>query len=169
MVRLVLVLLLLTSNPARAEEVDFNPSIQQTGDPSQAPIGCTLTQGYWKNHDSNVATLLALQGGTLMIGHPSYDSVELHQFLEQPPSGGDAFIQLVHQLIAAKLNQLNGAFVPSSIQIAINDADLAIGNLVARPIGVDKVLSSNPLFSEMNALASILDNYNQGNAGIPHC
>lgn len=169
MIKFMLALVLFTANLSLAEDVGFNASTQQIADPSQVPIGCTFTQGYWKNHDFNVASLLALHGGALKIGNPSYDSVELHQFLVQPPSGGDALIQLVHQLIAAKLNQLSGASVPSLIQVAISDSDNVIGNLVARPLGIDKVLSNNPLFSEMNTLATNLDNYNQGNAGVPHC
>lgn len=92
MIKVMLALSFLAANLSFAEEVNFNEGSQQIADPSQAPIGCTLTQGYWKNHETNVTTLLASQGGTLMIGHPSYDSVELHQFLVQPPSGGDALI-----------------------------------------------------------------------------
>jgi hypothetical protein len=138
-------------------------------DPGQQPEGCTLTQGYWKNHEAHAAALIALNGGTLALGNTSYTALQIDQILDQPPSGGDALIQLAHQLIAAKLNELNGASVPASIQTAIADADNAIGDLVPRPVGTDTVVSGDPLFATMNSLASTLDDYNNGRSGVPHC
>ena len=75
--------------------------------------GCTLTQGYWKTHsqrgpapyDDNWANLGPLQQDT-----PFFTSgYTWYSLFWTPPAGGNAYIQLAHQYMAAKLNILNGA------------------------------------------------------------
>ncbi len=126
--------------------------------------GCTLTQGYWKNHESEVAALVP---GTLLLGSTGYSSSQLLSILTTP-TGGNALIILAHQLIAAKLNVLNGAS-NTPIATTIQQADQAIGSLVVPPVGSDDVSPSSPLGQTMTSLSTILDSYNNGNLGVPHC
>lgn len=123
------------------------------------PSGCTLTQGYWKNHSE------AWPVTSLSLGTVSYTQTQLLQILNQPVEG-NGLVSLAHQLIAAKLNALSGASVPTSIANAITDADTLIDGLVVPPIG-----SGSLAPSETSGLISTLDGYNNGLAegGPAHC
>ena len=120
------------------------------------PIGCTLTQGFWKNHPA------AWPVTSLTIGGVTYTESQLIAILQTPPQGGDATYILIHQLIAAELNVANGAD-SSSIASTITAAD---NYLSAHPLG------SNPqgaAHDEGTSLASTLDNFNSGITGPGHC
>jgi len=82
------------------------------------------------------------------------------------PVRGNGLVSLAKQLIAAKLNQANGACVPTGVAAAISQADTLIGGRVAPPVGTG---SLSP--SVTSALTTILDNYNNGSApgGPAHC
>src|SRR5688500_6338476 len=92
---------------------------------------CTFTIGYWKNHEEEWPAT------SLMLGSVSYTAAELLAILNQP-AGGNKLIILAHQLIAAKLNLLNGAD-PSAAAATIAAADGLIGSLVCPPIGSDRL------------------------------
>ena len=129
--------------------------------PPPAITGCTLTQGYWKNHEEEWSGPLTLGTGPLS----SYTEVQLLSIFRQPVRG-NGLISLAHQLIAAKLNIAAGASVPTNVRNAINAADALIGgNLVGGSGG--GYLS--PDLTSM--LTAILDQYNNGNArgGPQHC
>jgi hypothetical protein len=113
------------------------------------------SQGYWKNHDGWPV-------GSMFIGQVNYTNAELLQILDEPVRGND-LIALAHQLIAAKLNAASGAHTPEA-DAAIAEADALIGSLVVPPIG-DGSLDS----SEARRLAGILESFNTGGLGIPHC
>lgn len=116
--------------------------------------GCTLTQGYWKNHED------AWPVDSLVIGGVSYDQDELLALLWTPVRG-DGSISLAHQLIAALLNVESGASPVDAIAdaqawMAANaDAD---GRL---PYGTHPRLTS----SLNDALAA----FNEGEGGVRHC
>jgi hypothetical protein len=120
--------------------------------------GCTLTQGFWKNHEDDWPVQ------TLTLGTRSYTQAELLKILKQPVKG-NGLVSLAHQLIAAKLNVANGATCTAATQ-AISSADAMIGGLVVPPIG-SGVLST----SSTSALVTALDNFNNGlTSGCPgHC
>jgi len=129
--------------------------------PPPAITGCTLTQGYWKNHEEEWLNR------TLMLGTriTPYTQEELLSIFGQPVRG-NGLISMAHQLIAAKLNIAAGASVPTNVRNAINAADALIGgNLVGGSGG--GYLS--PDLTSM--LTAILDQYNKGNAlgGPSHC
>jgi hypothetical protein len=121
--------------------------------------GCVRTQGYWKNHSE------AWPVASLELGTVSYTKAQLLTILGTPVRG-NGLISLAHQLIAAKLNLLNGAAVPLAIQDAIADADNLIGNLVVPPIGGGSLSTSST-----SALINALDQYNNGltPGGPTHC
>jgi hypothetical protein len=117
---------------------------------------CTFTIGYWKNHPEEWPAT------SLMLGSVNYTDVELLAILNQP-AGGNKLIILAHQLIAAKLNLLNGAD-PSAAAATIAAADALIGSLVCPPIGSDS-LPDDPA----NGYANLLDDFNNGIIGPGHC
>lgn len=117
---------------------------------------CTFTQGYWKNHPESWPV------NSLTLGTVSYTKTELLQILNQPARGNGLLI-LAHQLIAAKLNILQGAN-PTPVSGTIAAADAQIGSLVCPPIG-----SGNLPPASVNANAQTLDDYNNGTLGVPHC
>ena len=119
---------------------------------------CVLTQGFWKNHEPWPAT-------SLTLGTVTYSEAQLVTILSEPVRG-NGLVSLAKQLIAAKLNQANGACVPTGVAAAITQADTLIGTRVIPPVGAG---SLSP--SATSALTTILDNYNNGLApgGPAHC
>jgi hypothetical protein len=122
--------------------------------------GCTLTQGYWKNH------LDAWPVNILTLGTVNYDSGDLLGILNASPGhggGANGLLILAHQLIATKLNIASGADA-TSIQSAVNAADAMIGSLVIPPLGTGFLSSSST-----STLVGQLDDYNNGVTGPGHC
>ncbi len=118
--------------------------------------GCTLTQGFWKNHPD------AWPVGGLILGSVSYTKAQLITILKTPVRG-NGLVSLAHQLIAAKLNVLSGAD-DSDVDDAIEEADALIGSMVVPPFGSGYIApaTSSPLTGE-------LDDFNQGDTGPGHC
>jgi hypothetical protein len=152
--------------------------------------GCTLSQGYWKTHPcdwpppfapgpngSAPSGQCALTSNpnqqcaadpttTITIGTNSYTMGQLLCALDRAGQG-NALVGLAHQLIAAKLNALNGAAVPDEIQDTIDCADALIGSLDIQTAVVQS--GRTPAARDMTTKASILEAYNTGEGGVPHC
>ena len=111
--------------------------------------GCVYSQGYWKTHYPAFWPSFA----TLTLGTVPYLPAQLNTILWLPVVG-NGLISLDHQLIAAKLNILNGA--PSAaIASTISGADTLIGAL--------DVLNGGFLDPSLTgALNQTLDDYNNG-------
>jgi hypothetical protein len=126
--------------------------------------GCTLTQGYWKNHGPLASGNNENEWpvDSLTLGGVSYTQLELQAIFNKPASG-NGLIAMAHQLIAAKLNAANGADT-SDVQLYIDAADALIGSLVVPPVGTAS-LSSGVTSSLTNSLAS----FNEGAIGPGHC
>jgi hypothetical protein len=131
--------------------------------------GCTLTQGYWKTHNKE------FKGGapadpTWNLITPSAENSPFFtttstwfQIFWMPPSGGNAYLQLAHQYMAAKLNILKGASAPSIVTNAISWAESFFpGKTPSTPL-------SPALKSQARYYASILASYNEGLIGPGHC
>jgi len=125
------------------------------------PAGCTLTQGYWKTHPGTWPAAAL----PMLLGTVSYNETQLLAILNYPV-GGNGLISLAHQLIAAKLNQANGASAPAAVQAAISSADTLIGGRVVPPVGSGFL---NP--ASTDSLTQTLDQFNSGlfPGGPPHC
>ena len=122
---------------------------------AQAQTGCTLTQGFWKNHPE------AWPVEMLTVGGMPYDKGQLIGLLSTPPRGDATYI-LAKQLIAAQLNVLSGAD-SSGVATLINEAEawlIAVG-LGSWPEGEARVVGIQ--------MASLLDDFNNGLSGVPHC
>jgi hypothetical protein len=129
--------------------------------PPEEDAGCTLTQGYWKNHSSksrgkkNIDWPAPEDEDTLLCGRTWYD------ILHTNPRGGNAWYILAHQFIAASLNVASGASTPDQVDDALAEA----AALLAADCG-PLPASSNP---DAINLAGILDAYNNGDVGPGHC
>jgi hypothetical protein len=120
--------------------------------------GCTLTQGYWKNHNE-----LATKASQMIDWPAPMD--ELAQLcgkglldILKMPTKGDAWLILAHQYIAASLNVASGASV-TAISSTIADArDVLMngcGGIADRQHAIE--------------LSYQLDSYNNGLIGPGHC
>jgi hypothetical protein len=112
--------------------------------------GCTLTLGFWKNH-TTVWPSPFLPSATFFNSGKTW----LYE-LSAPPKGGDAYLILAHQWIAATLNIASGASVPAAVQSAYDSAT----NYFKTGVG-----------SDPKGWAATLDDYNNGLAagGPSHC
>lgn len=117
--------------------------------------GCTLTQGYWRNHS-------AWPVSSLTLGSETYTAAELQTLLSTPVRG-DASMNLAHQLIAAELNAASGATPDPAIAQAQAWLSANGGRL---PFGIR---SSSAAGAEAVAIAAQLTSYNEGTAGPGHC
>jgi len=116
--------------------------------------GCTLTQGYWRNHVWPV--------DSLVLGDRSYSATELRALFALSVRR-DASVSLAHQLIAAELNRASGA-TPAADLAAAHDWLRAHGD--ALPFGVP---ASSAAGQEAVAIADALASYNEGSTGPGHC
>lgn len=126
--------------------------------------GCTLTQGFWKTHgpegcvtgnNANAWPEEVMTNG-LQIGNITYTPAQLCTILNTPPAGGTNY-SLAHQLIAALLNQANGASVPAEVQNCIN---IARDYFTTHTVGDKNDGTEN---------TDCLTNYNEGATGPGHC
>ncbi len=124
------------------------------------PSGCTRTQGYWKSKPDvlwpapyNRTTLFFSTGLTWQT------------IFDTPPQGGNAYLILAHQYMAAVLNRTAGASAPSSVQTVINQATAWFSS------GVGLGTCSGSACATQKNWAAILDTYNNGEypGAPPHC
>jgi hypothetical protein len=132
--------------------------------PKPANPGCTVTQGYWKNHDwpthsiwppSTLATWPDINGFKFFDSNMEWPDV-----LNVEPRG-DAYLILAHQYIAAILNQQNGAYVPEAVRQTLVDAYGYFSLSAAQRSTVSRDL--------LLQWKDVLDAYNNGLGGVPHC
>jgi hypothetical protein len=123
---------------------------------------CTLTQGYWKNHEESWPV------DSLVIGGETYDQAELLTLLQTSVSG-DASLILAHQMIASMLNVLSGATADIGTVEALDAAEqwmLANKDADGRlPYGI----TDSAAHDEATAISDALANYNEGSVGPGHC
>ena len=135
-------------------------TVEISGD---CPEGCTLTQGYWKTHadgSKHYDEIWASVGGS--------NSIFLHGLtyiqVMKTPVAGNAWYQLAHQYIAAKLN-VNGGANSAALGTALADALTLLQN--HNPA----VAVAKSQKSAFTSLAGTLASFNEGVLlGAPaHC
>jgi hypothetical protein len=125
---------------------------------------CTYTIGYFKNHPEVIKELLATAGGSIVLGNSTTglgytvttaaEAVEVLKFnipaSALPTDYANQYSVLYAQLLAAKLNVLNGANCANAT-IAIMEAD--------------SFLATSPPEGKMGApdLQDVLETFNSGN------
>jgi hypothetical protein len=139
--------------------------------------GCTYTQGYWKTH-SSYGPAPYDQEGWAKLGDFDGDGVakEADEMLfsggtwynvfTTAPKGGNAWYILAHQFMAAYLNVANGAGADAMVIAALGEAYALLEN--KNPATFSDWKGSAEA-KRMIELAGILDQYNNGYGGVPHC
>ena len=130
--------------------------------------GCTYTQGYWKTHSefgpapydarwallpNGASTAFFLSGKTWI------------QVFNTPPAG-NAYYNLSHQYMAARLNVLSGAN-SSAVTAALASATTLLNTHT--PAQVAALSKSSSVRAQFISLSSTLDQYNNGLIGPGHC
>jgi hypothetical protein len=131
--------------------------------------GCTLTQGYWKTHsalgpapsDPAWLNIGAAGQNTLFFN----TGLSWYTIFNMPPSGGNGFLILAHQYMAAKLNILNGATPTADVSAAITFAEAYFNGKGA---GVTSE-SNATLNNTLKTYAATLESFNSGATGPGHC
>lgn len=129
--------------------------------------GCTLTQGYWKTHsdrgpapyDDAWKNLGPLEEDTLF-----FKSGKTWYTVFWTPPAGNAFYNLAHQYMAAKLNILNSASSTPAVDSAITNAEALFNSLASGSTSLTTAQRRTAL-----TLAATLDQYNNGLIGPGHC
>jgi hypothetical protein len=116
--------------------------------------GCTLTQGYWKTHPDDWPE--GYDPSDAFFG----SGMTWQQVLDTPPAGGNSYLILAHQYIAATLSAASGASVPDEVQDALDAAEA-----IFTAAGANTYAKNG----DWNALAKTLDDYNNGITGPGHC
>lgn len=127
---------------------------------------CTLTQGYWKTHsqlgpapyDAAWQNIGPLQEQTVFF----LSGATWHQVFWTAPRG-NAYYNLAHQYMAAKLNLLDGASSTPMVDAAISFAETFFSTYTPT------ASLSNSVRNHALAQASVLDQYNNGLIGPGHC
>jgi hypothetical protein len=163
-------------NTATLEEIDSGIDRDSSAEidifsGSCTALGCVGSYGYWKSPNGQ-ERLAELVPGSMVLGSNSYTASQIVAILESavatPGPGANALVQLAHQLIAAKLNLLNGAS-SGSVATFISTADGLIGSTLIPPIGSTQIATSSPVGEEMVSTAVTLESYNTGELGVPYC
>jgi hypothetical protein len=124
--------------------------------------GCTLTQGYWKTHSKYGPapydeTWAAIGEDTLFFN----SGRSWYRTFWTPPKGGDAYLQLAHQYMAARLSIEAGASAPPEVASALSQAE-ALFDAVGNRFNTTQSRTAR-------TLATVLDDYNNGVIGPGHC
>jgi len=148
----------------------------------QCPEGCTLTLGYWKTHNLLFPGGAPLDDTWDIIGGPSigfFTTSASYPVVgpNTPPFSwftvfwtapkGNAYYNLAHQYMAAKLNILNNASAPTAVTDAIAAAEALFVAWTPAQIGALK--GNDALRAQFITNAGILGSYNEGAIGPGHC
>ncbi|MGH7714030.1 MAG: hypothetical protein ACREOG_22310 [Gemmatimonadaceae bacterium] len=130
---------------------------------NEAVLTCTRTQGYWKTHPEDWDA--AGDNKPFLTTDIFYNSgVSYLTILLTPPSGGNAYLQLAHQYIAAVLNTGGGASGVAAVDAAIAGA---AAYFAGAPAGIPN--PTGALRTQLQGWATTLDNFNNGVTGPGHC
>lgn len=117
----------------------------------EAPKGCVRTQGYWGNKPGVAWPKPYSRSVTFYSSGRTWQ-----QIFDTPPSGGNAYLILAHQYIAALLNKGSSATAPAGVQTVLSKVDTWFAS------GVNLDSCSDSACETQKAWAGILDSYNNG-------
>lgn len=128
--------------------------------------GCTLTQGYWKTHSMYGPAKKSDPTWDLLANGPDTEfflsGQTWYEVFWTAPKKGNAYYNLAHQYMAAKLNILAGTSAPTSVTDAIAWAETFFSTYTPDdwPKGQKNLIIQK---------AGILGSYNEGAIGPGHC
>jgi hypothetical protein len=132
--------------------------------------GCTLTPGYWRNHSEYGPARYDATWGQLPAGAdtPFFLSGGSYLAALSTPVAGNPYWTLARAYAAAELNGLAGA---SQTAVAASLADAAALLATVTPLDLSRLHGGRDggLRDQVIALASHLDDYNNGLIGPGHC
>ena len=139
--------------------------------PEVCDQGCTLTQGYWKTHAIYAAKpqFAKKRDITWDMVMPNAEATTFYKSgaswitVFWTPPKGNAYYNLAHQFMAAKLNGYAGAGVPAAVAQAMADAD---GWFTLHAPSASFWKNNK---TTVNAAAGLLGSYNEGDLGPGHC
>jgi hypothetical protein len=138
-------------------------------EPSEEDEGCTLTIGYWKTHSEKGPAPYDDTWAELPNGAdtPFFLSGQTWYEVFETAPGGNAYYQLAHQYMGAKLNILNGASTTPAVVAAIADAEVLFNTYTPAQVGAWK--GTQGARAQFISLAGTLGHYNEGLIGPGHC
>lgn len=153
---------------------DNTATIRETGQSDDASVtvtctppsqGCTATLGYWKTH-SKYGPAGPRDATWDLVGEDTaffLSGKSWYQLFWTNPKGGNAYVILAHQYMAARLNILSGAASTPAVNAA-----LAWATAFFSTYRLSSSLSAS-VRSQAIAYAGLLDSYNNGVIGPGHC
>lgn len=128
--------------------------------------GCVYSHGYWKTHADKQSN--KYDEAWDMAGASGPDTVFYKSGITwlaalDTPVGGNAYHILAQQFAAAKLNLWNSAAATKEVNEAVATAEAYFAENPPLPE------PANPQRAELVAIATLLDKYNNGEIGPPHC
>jgi hypothetical protein len=135
------------------------------GSPPPPPPGvCTFTQGYYKNHATATAGVIAgMSGATIQVGSMKLTAAQAQLVL----TGGSVVnsianpnlvLVLARQLISAELNVARGSTASAAVQAAIASANAVITTTIAG--GQVQLSTGAQTNGQLSALNNPLDGFN---------
>ena len=127
--------------------------------------GCTLTQGYWKNHADPNGRRYDPTWNYLSAGSATLFASSGQSWLAvfRTPPAGNAYYTLAHQYMAARLNRLAGAGSTPAV-------DAAMGSAAAFFSGRNPAVKlTSAEKGSATTWAGVLASYNEGTTGPGHC
>jgi uncharacterized repeat protein (TIGR01451 family) len=145
--------------------VGSNVTDSDTAAVEMTASGCTRSQGYWSTHSKYGPA--PYDATWALIGEDTtyYLSGQTWIHVIKAPTKGNPYYILAQQYIAARLNVLNGAAVVPAVTSALASAEVLFQTYTPAQAAGFKKEQKQPWI----ALASLLDQYNNGLLGVPHC
>jgi len=133
--------------------------------PPPPSAGCTLTQGYWGTHSKYGPAKYNATWAKLGEDKKFYLSGISNYAVLQLPTRGNAYYQLAHQFLAAKLNMLAGAAAPAGVDLVAIEKFFN----TYTPAQIGALKGGDPLRQQALGWAGQLDAYNNGLLNVSHC
>lgn len=151
----------------RPASLFWNAAALSIAPPPPTGDGCTLTSGYWQTHsDLGPAPYDSTWDARDKGYAPFFDTgMSYIEALQASSKGGNAYVILAQQYIAAELNVIAGAAVPAEVFTAMTSA----ASLLDKWESTASIPKKDPDRAAAIALAGILDAYNNGLTGPGHC
>ena len=150
-----------------AYEIWFK-NVTVTTPPPPDGQGCTYTQGYWKTH-SHSGPAGPYDDGWQNVGPNEEATLFFNTNITWfnvwwTPPAGNAFYNLAHQYMAAKLNVMNGTSSTTAVDAAIAGAEALFNSLAPGSVTLTTAQKT-----QAKAWAATLESYNKGSVGPGHC
>ncbi len=125
---------------------------------------CTYTKGFYRNHASVTASVIAGMNGSVQLGSVNLTAARAQAVLNATPGDpgnvtftSNLLLNLAQQVITAKLNVARGSTASAGVQSAIASASSAITvTLTNGQIRLTSALST----TSASALNSTIENFN---------